>query len=321
MHKIFRWFIIFLFIAIITSIYFLFFAKTDITDDSAKAVQTVTDSVGRQVTLPAHPQRVIILNASNLEIYYAAGGKTVAKPSSTSYAPELAKKIKDLPETGIIHSPNLEKILSLQPDLVIGTNIPFHNALADSLKNAGIPLLINSITSYEDVLRTLDFYGELADTKTVADAKHRQIDAEYTTAVSSVNGKTPPRSLIIFGSTESFSMATKKSFSGDLVSRLGGGNIADLDNSLLDAYVPLSLEYITKRDPEVILIITMGNPQSVIEHFRTDLAANPIWNEVSAVKTGRIHQLPANLFTVNPGTQVVEAMTILSNYLYPQEAN
>lgn len=319
MQKFFRYLTGILFIIIITSIYFLFFSSPESEGKSIKTVRTVTDSIGRKVTLPAHPQRVVMLNPSNLEIYYAAGGKVIAKPSSTSYPTEIAQKIKDVPEIGIIHSPNLEKILSLQPDLIIGVNIPFHTAMSDALKNAGIPLFINSINSYEDVLHTLDFYGELANTADVAAAKRKQIEAEYDTVIAGSHNKLPPRSLIIFGSTDSFSMATKKSFSGDLVKRLGGGNIADLDNSLLDAYVPLSMEYITKKDPEVIMIITMGNPQTVIRHFRTDLAKNPIWNEISAVRNGRIHQLPANLFTVNPGTQTAEAMSIISSYLYPQE--
>ena len=45
---------------------------------------TVTDSTGRQVTLPTHPQRVVIFNPSNLDLYVAAGGaeNVVGKPTS-----------------------------------------------------------------------------------------------------------------------------------------------------------------------------------------------------------------------------------------------
>jgi len=282
-------------------------------------VRTVIDSAGREIVIPEHPKRVVILNASNLELYYAAGGQAIAKPVSSAFDVKLQKKIADIPEIGFIHSPNLEKIVSLQPDLVIGTNVPFHNALKDALQKAGIPLYINSISSYEDVLKTITFYGELANTKDRAIEKRRKIETEYAAVINQVKGKKIPKSLIVFGSPDSYSMATKKSFSGDLVNRLGGGNIADLNNNFGDSYVPLSMEYITQKDPEVIFIITMGNSQKVMENFKTNMKENPIWNDVSAVKNDRIYQLPADLFTVNPGTQVAKAMLLLAEYLYPEE--
>ena len=298
--------------------YYLF--NKPIASESAVSTITVTDSVGRQVVVPKHPQRVIILNPSNLEIYYAAGGKAIAKPNTNSFNEELQGKIKDLPETGMIHSPNLEKILSLKPDLIIGTDVPYHNAIIPPLTEAGIPVLINSIKSYEDVLQTLTFFGQLANTEKLSEAKRAEIEAEYQAVIAAVKGKIPPRSLIIFGSPDSFSMATKKSFSGNLINILGGGNIADAVSDRTDAYVGLSMEYITQQNPEIIFLITMGNAAQVSNNLKKDMAENSIWQGVSAVKTGRIYELPANLFTVNPGTQVAEAMSILSSYLYPEVA-
>ncbi|MDD4321764.1 MAG: ABC transporter substrate-binding protein [Acidaminococcaceae bacterium] len=318
MQKYFHKFLVMWLILIVCAIYF-FMERAAPQIQSEQNVRIVIDSVGREIVIPEHPKRVVILNASNLELYYAAGGQAIAKPVSSAFDVELQKKIADIPEIGFIHSPNLEKIISLQPDLVIGTNVPFHNALKDALQKAGIPLYINSLSSYEDVLKTITFYGELANTKDRAIEKRRDIETEYAAVINQVKGKKTPKSLIVFGSPDSYSMATKKSFSGDLVNRLGGGNIADLNNNFGDSYVPLSMEYITQKDPEVIFIITMGNSQKVMENFKTNMKENPIWNDVSAVKNDRIYQLPADLFTVNPGTQVAKAMLLLAEYLYPEE--
>jgi iron complex transport system substrate-binding protein len=318
MQKYFHKFLVILLILIVCAIYF-FMERAAPQIQCEQNVRTVIDSAGREIVIPEHPKRVVILNASNLELYYAAGGQAIAKPVSSAFDVKLQKKIADIPEIGFIHSPNLEKIVSLQPDLVIGTNVPFHNALKDALQKAGIPLYINSISSYEDVLKTITFYGELTNTKDRAIEKRRKIETEYAAVINQVKGKKIPKSLIVFGSPDSYSMATKKSFSGDLVNRLGGGNIADLNNNFGDSYVPLSMEYITQKDPEVIFIITMGNSQKVMENFKTNMKENPIWNDVSAVKNGRIYQLPADLFTVNPGTQVAKAMLLLAEYLYPEE--
>ncbi|HIU64927.1 MAG TPA: ABC transporter substrate-binding protein [Candidatus Avacidaminococcus intestinavium] len=314
MRKIFKVIVVFFILLAILGGYYTF--KQKATNSGAAQTITVVDSVGRSVVIPEKPQRVIILNPSNIEIYYAAGGTTIAKPLSTSYNAELKEKLASLPETGIIHSPNLEKILSLQPDLIIGTDVPYHHAIIPPLEAAGIPILINSINSYEDVLRTLDLFGQLAGTESSAQQKKEAVMAEYKKVQTAAQNKQPPRSLIIFGAPNSFSMATKKSFSGNLVESLGGGNIADEVSDSYDAYVSLSMEYVTRKDPEVIFVITMGDADKAIESLRRDLRENPIWHDISAVRNNRIYQLPANLFTVNPGTQLAEAMTILSSYMY-----
>ena len=92
---------------------------------------TVTDSTGRTVTLPSHPERVVILNPSNLDLYVAAGGaeNIVGKPTSQTLSETVKEKTAAAEEVGIIHQPDIEKILALQPDLVIGTNVPFHTGL------------------------------------------------------------------------------------------------------------------------------------------------------------------------------------------------
>ena len=43
--------------------------------------------------------------------------------------------------------------MSLKPDLVVGTNVPFHVMLRKPLEMAGVPLYLNMINSYEDVLK------------------------------------------------------------------------------------------------------------------------------------------------------------------------
>lgn len=75
--------------------------------------------------------------------------------------------------------------------------------------------------------------------------------------------------MIIFGSSDSFNMATSQSFSGDLLKRLGGRNIADAAPVKNSAYAPLSLEYIGKENPDLILIITMDQEQKLLKNLET----------------------------------------------------
>ncbi|MDR2006652.1 MAG: ABC transporter substrate-binding protein, partial [Acidaminococcales bacterium] len=221
-------------------------------------------------------------------------------------------------EIGLSMSPNTEIILSLNPDLVIGLNMPAHLALIPMFEKTGIPMLAKNTDTYEQVLAALRFYGELAGKNETAQAKIAEIQGKYNQAIQKSSGKTPPRSLILFGTPESMSMATKKSFTGDLLEKLGGGNIMDgaagFDTS--SAYLSLSMEYVTKQNPEVIFLITHGSPEGLEEKFSREMSGNPVWNQLKAVKNGRLYVLPYNLFTINPGSRIGDALNILADKLY-----
>lgn len=284
--------------------------------DTASSYRTVIDGTGTSVELPTHPKRVVILNASNLDLYAAAGGlgEIVGKPQSNSFSPDLAEAIKGVEEIGTIHQPSTEKIIGLKPDLVIGINVPFHNGLRDTLKQAHIPLYINDLNTYEDVLHTLAFYGELTGKE---EAKHSiaKIEKEYEEA-SKLKKENNGNTLIIFGAPGSFNMATSKSFSGDLLRQLGGVNIADKVEGATGSYVALSMEYVAKANPDTIFIISMGADTATMEHFKEEMKGDPIWSHTRAVEQNRVFLLPNRLFTVNPGTEIGAALTWMANDLY-----
>ena len=295
----------------------LFRAGESSESDATILTRTLEDSAGRSVEMPKHPKRVVVLNASNLDLFCAAGGAefVVGKPSSKALSDEVVKATSDADEVGIIHSPNIEKILVLKPDLVIGTNVPYHQALIPTLEQAGIPLYIQALDTYEQIFDTLKLYGSLAKAEQVAEARIEKMKEEYKVAEAYSKGKNPPKSLIIFGSPESFNMATKYSFTGDLVERLGGGNIADQISDNKEGYVPLGMEFVAKQNPQVIFLIMHGPPQ-MEDTIRRNFEENPAWADVDAVKTKRIFVLPYELFAVNPGVRAAEAMQQLADAMY-----
>lgn len=284
------------------------------------AMRQVTDSTGKEMQIPVHPKRIVFLNVSNMDMYVAAGGKDaiVGKPTSTSMSPELAKAVEPAQEVGIIHSPNIEKILALKPDLVIGVNVPFHNQLRETMEQNHIPLYINSLDSYEDTLKTMKFFGELTGQEDTAKAAIEKITKQCSDAEAMTAGKQGPKTLILFSNPDSNNMASSTTFSGDLLKRLHGVNIADLDTSLKGQFIPLSLEYVVKQDPEVIFIISMGNTPDSLARFKDQMQTNEAWNQTAAVKNGRIYELPMDLFTVNPGSRIGDAMMYMADCLYGQ---
>ena len=281
------------------------------------AALTVTDSTGAKVHIPAEPKRIVFLNASNLEIFASIGGKAVGRPTSNSYPEDIKAGLAGIPEVGQIHAPNLEKIMSLKPDLVVGTNVPFHVMLRKPLEMAGVPLYLNMINSYEDVLKSIDDFGRFAGKEKEAAAKRAQIERDYAELTKDVQKGQGPKVLIIFGAPDSFNMSTKLSFSGDLVERLGGVNIANKADNVKDSsFIPLSMEFVAKENPDVVMLITMGGSKEILDKLRANMRDNVIWHDVTAVKNNRVYQLPPSLFTVNPGTHTIEAMKIMKTYMY-----
>ena len=192
----------------------------------------VQDSTGEFVTIPKHPKRVVFLNTANLEMYCAVGGReaVVGIPTTSIMSEELRQQVQGVEEVGIVHEPNIEKIISLQPDLVIGINVPMHNRVKEVLKENHIPFYINGLQSIEDTDRTVELYGRLTGDENEADALRKKIKEECDKALHHSRNKTAPRALILFASPNSQNMATGESFAGDIMKRLGGINIADVDS-------------------------------------------------------------------------------------------
>jgi iron complex transport system substrate-binding protein len=311
--------IIVLFLAV--SGFFLFRGQSEpVVNQSIR--YSVTDSAGRQVEIPRQPQRVIVLNASNLELFYAVGGKVAGRPTTEALPQAVKDAVQQVPTVGITPNPNIEQIMALKPDLILGVNMPFHHNLIPVLDKAGIPILLQSLDNYQQIIDTLRFYGEITGKPDQADAQINQIQSRYEEIMNHNKDRVAPKVVVVWGSPESFNMATSRSFSGDLLKRLGAVNIADQgdDGGGQMGYVPLSMEYVAKQNPDMVFLITHSSDEKINEKFRNELTNHPAWRGLKAVKSNQVHQLPYRLFAVNPGTQVGEALTVLAGFLYPEVA-
>ena len=100
---------------------------------------------------------------------------------------------------------------------------------------------------------------------------------------------------------------------GQMLKQLGCRNIADSDSSLLET---LSLEAIVRADPDHIFIMTIGNGEAGLAKYETQLCSNPAWLELTAVKNGRVHILPKELFHYKPNVRWADAYGMLEDLLY-----
>lgn len=271
--------------------------------------------------LPQRPTRVVALNASNVDLYYAAGGCLVGRPNTSALAPEILQKIKDIPVVGNTANPDIKQIIALRPDLVLAPSLPFHQSIIPALEHAGIPVYVQSLNSYPQIIDVLHFYGYLTGQEHQAHTVVKNLERRVRVLEGKTGGRSTPRVLIIWGSSDNFTMALSNSFAGQLACRLRAVNVADELTARAKTEMPfvrLQLEAVANANPDIILVITHNVEAEVLARFNQELVRNPVWKRIKAVRDNRVYKLPYSLFAVNPGTRIVEALEYLSGLLYPE---
>lgn len=274
----------------------------------------ITDFAGRDVVLPdAPPQRIVTLGNGETDIVYALGGEAVGRPESeTPLRFDAAMKAEVI---GTAHEVDLERIAMLRPDVVLG-NEPMNAKDIPMLEGIGAKVILSSANSIEEIKRQIELIGQVLQQTEQADELIANIEAKQAAIAASGDGARP-RTLLVYGAPGTFMAALPTSLGGDILQAAGGYNIAS-DYPRLQSYpryAQLNAERVVESDPEAIFIMTHGSEEEVAKSFLTEMRRNSAWNNVAAVRTGKVEVLPAELFGTNPGTRVMEALELLQEKL------
>ncbi|GAB4218653.1 MAG: ABC transporter substrate-binding protein [Synechococcales cyanobacterium] len=199
-------------------------------------------------------------------------------------------RFADIPRLGLGNAPNIEQIVALKPDWVVGA-AGFHTGLAERLQSLGIPSYLTQVNGWEDLGTTI---------QTLATTLNRdpQILLDpYTQVLPAVMPATRPKTLLLVG-TQPLLSPNKDSWAGDLLSRWGADNVTATLQSQgqFRGYVTLSPEKVLEINPEVILLVNPENPDP-----QTTFQERPFWRQLRAVQNQRVHVLDY-YGLVNPGS-------------------
>lgn len=269
---------------------------------------SIVDTVGREVTIGAQPQRIASLSPAATEILFAigAGDQVIAVDMFSNYPQEASAR-----EQLDAFQPNLEAIAGVGPDLVLLFYDP--GELADSLERLGIrTAVLGSVEetpeSVEAVFDQIRLLGQMTDhvqeaEDLVAEMQDR-IDAIEEALADVEQG---PR---IFHEVDAtLYTAAPDSFVGGLYKILKAQNIAA---GAGQPFPQITQEVIIERDPEVIILADGAYGESP-----DTVKARPGWGNVSAVRNDRIYVIDPDIVS-RPGPRCVEALEELAVYLYPE---
>lgn len=255
------------------------------------------------------PRRIISFIPAVTEMLFAlgVGDRVVAVGSFDRYPPAIEK----LPRVGALLDPDLERIISLRPDLV--TVYGSQTDLRAQLERAKVPLFVYSHADLSDVTKTLLDLGARVGRSERAAELVAGIDRDMAAVRHRVAGRQRPRTLIVFGRESGALRGIYASggygFVHDMVTAAGGDNVfADLKQQAVQA----TAELIIARRPEVILEL---RPEPLApERLGRELAAWRQLASVPAVRNGRVHIL-ADPRTVIPGPRVAEGAALIQRVL------
>jgi len=269
----------------------------------------VTDQVGRDVYFTDIPQKIVSLSPSNTEVIYALGleDRLVGVTEYCNYPPEAQEK----EIVGGFSTPNVERIMELQPDLIIASTI--HAEEVPRMEELGMTVLVIESSTLIDLYTSISLVAEVTGVTVNGEALIASIQQRIQ-AVEAVVGQIPTedRALVYYEVySDPLMSAGKQAFINEIISLAGGINIfGDLDES----YPQISAEVVADRQPEVILYPDYhGTAETVIQ----TMVSRPGWESVPAVINGNVVSVADDSFA-RPGPRVVEAVEEAAKIFYPE---
>ena len=270
----------------------------------------------RARTAPARgdsPRRIVSLVPSTTEMLFAIGGgdRVVGVSNYDHFPPEVEK----IPRVGGLIDPNVERLLSLRPDLVVVYDTQVE--LKRQIGRAGIPIYPYTHRNLADITQTMRSLGARVGLKEAADALARQIEQRLAAIGARVARLPRPKTLIVIGrdrgSLRNVDASGGYGFLHNLLETAGGADVlADMQRQS----VMMSTEMILRRAPDVIIELHYG---ASIASANLD-AERRVWNavpSVPAVKSGRVYLLVGDEFVV-PGPRIVIAADRFARVLHPE---
>lgn len=266
------------------------------------------------ITMKAAPKRVVELSAPLLNMAYAVGGTSVARPETSSPIPEEAKS---LPTLGHVQNINMETLVGMKPDLVLGEKNQ-NSKLESLLKSNKIPYLLIQYDGINDNVPLLRFMGQLYDQKAKADNVIKTYEDSVKAVEDKAAAKTPAKVAVLRATGKDVTAETPKSICASMVEMLKMDNVitSHKDIKLDSKTVPYSLEQLSADDPDTIFIVTMGRQDEINKKLDESMRNNPSWAHLKAVQNKHVYLLEPDLFLMNPGIRTPEAMEKLYKLAY-----
>lgn len=271
---------------------------------------TLTDDEGREVSVPANPQRIVSLGAPITEILFALdlGDRVVATDDYSDY-PDAAKSVTRVgaPWPGF----STETILDQEPDLILSSE----GTIVQQLEPYGVPVFVLQPSDIAGIYDDIRLIGQICRKKKQASDLVDSLAVrvgEVTAKTGNLTDDQKPTVFYEVDATDQTSPFTVGSgtFQDELIALAGGNNIAGTQSG----WYQISLEVIVDADPDMIILEDYEygiSPESVG-------ARSIAWASLSAVKNGCVYPVEDSDLTSRYGPRIVDGLETLARIIHPE---
>ncbi|MCE4624610.1 MAG: helical backbone metal receptor [Desulfurococcales archaeon] len=283
---------------------------------------TVVDATGDEVVITSMPTRIVSLAPSVAEdLYFVnATDRIVGVTDYTDWPPELVERIQNgtVETVGGFWNPDIEKILSLNPDLVVGVaGVPSHQQVKEILKAHGIPMILLPQSTISDIKDGLLMLGKA--TGNIADAYQAAVEFEakivrLQLAASLVEQQRSAAIIVWLGPpTYVVGNGTFQDSGLELVGAMNSFNY-------LEGWQAINPEDLAAANPDVIILAGI-NVSDFYNYINSTLGEDA--QNITAVAEGRVYTFTGDLLNMlnRPSPRFADALLALQYVIYPELYN
>ncbi|MDF5707903.1 MAG: iron-siderophore ABC transporter substrate-binding protein [Nostoc sp. S4] len=277
-----------------------------LTKSPDKTSMRVVKHVMGETMVPSHPQRVAVLMPALVEPTFALGVKPIVAPKNTvSDLQQLVGKLKDVEDIDF-ESPNLEKLLRIKPDLILGFSS--HQDIYNLLSHIA-PTVLGTFDSNAPWKGFLAFTADALGKTDLAQQLMANYYARLAQLRASMNQRTVVSVVELRG--DGLFLPEAASFEGEVFRDAG---ILRPSNQLLSfetsirlrlggryAFLPISEELLHEVDGDILFLVKDWSAASPnLNSIQQHLLASPLWHKLKVVQHSKVYEVGSHWRGMGP---------------------
>ena len=268
---------------------------------------TVTDALGKEVTLEEAPDRIVSLTPSNTEILFGLGldEEVVGVNDNDNYPEQVAEKTRI---GGIEY--NIETIISLQPDIVFAhesSMFTFESAI-EQLEASGVKVfVVENAENFDETYETIEVIGTLTGKDEEAEKIISATQSKLADIQAKLQGVAPKTAFMVIGASPDIYVVGQNTFMNEMLKAI------NVENAVKEEGWPMySAEQFIAANPDSIVFTYAGDDETIKN--------NPAFATMTAIQNNALTVVDGDT-TSRQGPRIAEGVESLAQAIYPEVFN
>jgi len=275
---------------------------------SASFASQVMDATHTSVQLPDYPKRIVTLAPSLGELAADILGQEIHRIVGVSEYTDYPPKLRWLPSIGPYHQFNFEKVLSLRPDLVFATLDGNSKEQVKHLRDLGISVVVVETGDFSEIAHSMQLIAKSLGNLKLGEEMALNLTKRLQGFREKAKSHPPLKVLMQIGDSP-LVVVGGHSFLSSALKTVGARNVYE------DAqahYPRPSLEDVFQKDPDVIIIVALGDDIAPFQAITQKWSQFPL---LKAVKNRRVHLIKSDVL-LRPTLRIIEGLSLLEKTVY-----